>query len=153
MGSGRRRAPIAAASIAARNRSSRPAAGVGRRCRWLLNRQRTGQLVDRGEVGFGHREWFTDQPAEQVTPIADRNDQVADLGAVVAELRLIPGWRRGRVWHHLAATEVLHDQAKVVLWQPGRNLVAVRRIGSQRYARAGREVLHRGSRYIVVDDV
>src|SRR2546429_8149916 len=78
---------------------------------------------------------------------------MADLRTVVTELGLVTTEWRGGVGHHFAAPKVLHDEAEIVLRKPGRDLVAVGRVGSQRYARAGREVLHRGLRYIVVDDV
>src|SRR5205807_10083490 len=85
--------------------------------------------------------------------VADRDDEMANLRAVITQLRLFAlGWRRRR-WHHFAAAKVLHDQAEIVLWQAGRNLIPVGRVGSKRDTRARREVLHRGSRHIVTDDV
>ena len=118
-----------------------------------VDRQRACQLVDGGEVGSGNCEGFTHQPAQQMAPVADRDDQVPDLGAVVAELRLVDQGRRRRVRHHLTSPEVLHQQAEIALGQARRNLVAVRRIGGQRDAGSGREILHRGPRHIVINDV
>src|ERR1700730_11279364 len=118
-----------------------------------MHRERASELVDSREVGLGDREWLADEAAEEMMTVANGDDEVADAGAVVAQLRLFAQWRRRRGWHHFAASEVLHDQAEVVLRQTRRDLIAVGCVGSHRDPGARREVLHGGPRHIVVDDV
>jgi hypothetical protein len=90
-----------------------------------MDRERPRQLVDRRKVRFRDGEGFADQAPEQVAAVADGDDQVPDLRAVVTQLGLVTVERRGGAWHHFAAPEVLHDQAEIVLRQPWRDLVAV----------------------------
>ena len=59
-----------------------------------MHRERPRQLVDSRKIGFGNGEWLADQPAQQMSAVADRDDQVADLGAVVPQLGLIAVGRR-----------------------------------------------------------
>src|ERR1700674_901730 len=100
-----------------------------------MHGERASELVDGRQVGLGDREWLADEAAEEMMTVADGDDEVTNSGTVVAQLRLFAQWCRRRGWHHFAASEVLHDQAEVVLRQAGRDLIAVGCVGSQRDTR------------------